>query len=399
MTVYKKSKKILIIHCFYRIKSGESVIIFNELELLKANGFNVELLTFSNSDFFFKTFIDLLLAPFNPISFFKVLKKIKLFKPDIVHIHNWHFNLSPSVFIACKLLGVKIIYSLHNFRLLCPSGTLFFKNKLFLNSINKRIPFKAIWCKVYRNSFFLTAWLSFVTRLHYFIGTWSKVDMFVVNSEFAKELFINSYLKINLNKIVVKPNFNFYDDTPVSLIRNENYLFSGRISEEKGIPFLLEAAATMGFKLVVIGEGNLAELVKKFASNYSNIIYLGRQPRSVVLEELRKCKALIFPSLWYEGMPLSIIEALQVGTPVISSRIGVMPEMIDHNINGILFNTHDTGDFIEKINFWESMSTYKREKFYLAARNKFLNSYTPQKNMEHFFELYDIAPHFSKVYS
>lgn len=381
-------QRVLIIHCSYKIKSGEGVIVNNEAKLLRTYGVDVALLILDNTHNFYKTLLYILLAPFNIISFFKVYRKIKFCKPNVVHVHNWHFTLSPSVFIATRLLKVKTVHSLHNYRLLCPSATLFVKDKLFLNSITRLFPVKAIRNKVYKESYLLTLWLTFITRGHHLLGTWKHIDCFIANSFFAKQLFVNSYLQLSPEQIAVKSNFNFLDDTPIATIRNENYLFVGRLSEEKGLFFLLETAVEMGFNIVIIGEGELKQTVINYANTYSNIFYLGRQPRKVVLDELRQCKAMIFPSLWYEGMPLTIIEAMQVGTLVISSEVGVMKEMIQDKVNGLLFRVNDKKNFQAAIQYWEGLSAIEKEQYYLAAYTSFIENYTPKKNAEALLEIY-----------
>jgi len=234
----------------------------------------------------------------------------------------------------------------------------------------------------------LTFWISFIIRLHHLLGTWKKIDCYTVNSVFAKKLFINSYLKLKPEQIIVKSNFNFFEEGINSTHRGNNYLFAGRLSEEKGIIFLLEAAATMNFNLIIIGEGSLQKKVVEYANKYENITYLGKQPRTLVLEELCKCKAMIFPSLWFEGMPLSIIEALQVGTPVISSNVGVMKEMIQHKVNGLLFNPNDINDFKTALEYFDTLSANERELYNKAAYNSFEKNYTPQQNISQLKKIY-----------
>jgi len=120
--------RILIVHTYYKQHGGEDAVVQNEMALLQNDGHEVELIDFSNAS---ATLLKVLLMPFNPYSYLKMLKKIKSFKPDIVHVHNLHYAATPSVLYAAKKMQVPIVMTIHNYRLLCPSGSLFLKINYF----------------------------------------------------------------------------------------------------------------------------------------------------------------------------------------------------------------------------------------------------------------------------
>jgi glycosyltransferase involved in cell wall biosynthesis len=206
--------KILILHTSYRFKGGEDSVVESEKNLLQSNGNEVFTLIFDNPVNSVKALAIFLIMLFNPISYFKVIKAIKRFQPDVIHIHNWHFAASPAVFWAAYTKKVPIVHTLHNYRLLCPSGILFYQRKLFLDSLQQRFPWKAINKKVYRNSLLQTFWLAFVVWFHKKIGTWNKVDKYIVLSSFGKNIFASSNPAVFAKKTVVKPNFNYNDKQP-----------------------------------------------------------------------------------------------------------------------------------------------------------------------------------------
>ena len=159
--------KVLIVHTSYKYKGGEDIVVQEEAKLLTSYGCEVEVLLFSNEG---NTLLKLLQLTFNISAYLKTIEKINLFKPDVVHIHNLHFAASPSVIYAVKKCRIPIVLTLHNFRLLCPSATLFFNGKLFTDSLRQSFPVNAIRKGVYRNAI-ITFWLSFSIKLHQWLGT------------------------------------------------------------------------------------------------------------------------------------------------------------------------------------------------------------------------------------
>ena len=129
--------KILLIHTLYKEKGGEDVVVENERRLLKQNGYEVEVLYFTNAG---NTAFNLLMLPFNVAAYRKVSRKMAAFQPDLVHLHNLHFAASPSVIWAVKRKKIPVVKTLHNYRLLCPSGTLFHNNNLYYNSLYTSFP-------------------------------------------------------------------------------------------------------------------------------------------------------------------------------------------------------------------------------------------------------------------
>ncbi|MDR2653384.1 MAG: glycosyltransferase [Prevotellaceae bacterium] len=207
--------KILIIHTIYRFKGGEDSVVESERKMLQENGHDVHSLIFENPTNPVKALIIFFIALFNPISYFKVIKAIKRFQPDVIHVHNWHFAASPSIFRAARTKRIPVVYTLHNFRLLCPSGILFHRGKLFLDSLQQSFPWKAIKKKGYRNSVLQTFWLAFIVWFHYKIGTWNKVNKYIALTSFSKDVFVLYKPAIFLQKIIVKPNFIYTDKCTV----------------------------------------------------------------------------------------------------------------------------------------------------------------------------------------
>ncbi len=383
--------KILIIHTFYRSKGGEDNLVFDEMALLQEEGFTVELLSFKNSYSLFGAFFPFFFLPFNLCSFIATINKIRKYQPDVVHVHNWHFAASPSVIVACHYCKVPVVLSLHNFRLICPSATLLHKGELFLDSIKQKFPWKAVQLRVYRNSIIQTFWLALSIYLHKKLKTWQKVSAYVVNSEFEVNTFLQSTLDIPKDKFVIKSNSIPDPSFEEGIKRGNHFVFIGRFVSEKGIDVLLEAFKKNNLELVIYGYGPLEEKVKTGAMLHPNITYKGALPHDKLSEELRNCTALIFPSIWYEGMPLTLLHAFSTGTPVIASNIGAMSTMVKDHHNGLHFRMGDAADLVQKLEYWNNLPETEKEAFGLRSRKTYEEDYTPESNLKSLRSVYDGA--------
>jgi glycosyltransferase involved in cell wall biosynthesis len=297
---------------------------------------------------------------------------------------------SPSIICTAKKWGLPVIVTLHNYRLLCPSATLFHNGQLYLKSLRLSFPWGAVFKGVYRNSVIETAALAFVTTVHRLFSTWQqKVDLYICLTHFAKKIHIESSLSIPQHKLVVKPN-SVADYGNGITNRSDFYLFVGRLTEEKGIRTLLHAASLFNFELIMMGQGPLENEVTEFAQDYSNIHYLGFQDKESVLRYLKMCRALVMPSLWYEGLPVTLLEAFSTGTVVIASNLGALAEIIQDGVNGLLFeagNSKELANTIAAI----AENKYDMGRIRENARSTYLRHYTPDKNYHSLVNIYNKA--------
>jgi glycosyltransferase involved in cell wall biosynthesis len=382
--------KILIVHTVYRYKGGEETIVESEKTLLQHNENEVLSLIFENPSNPIKALLLFFVGLFNLSSYFKMGKIIKKFRPDIIHVHNWHFAASPAIFWAAYTKKVPIVHSIHNYRLLCPSGTLFHHGKLFLDSLQQNFPWKAIRGKVYRNSTFQTFWMAFIIWFHYKIKTWDKIDSYIAAlTPFGTNLFISNKSISFSQKIAIKPNFIYADQFPHIKRRSDFFLFIGRLSEEKGIDCLLGALKSTELELKIGGNGPLVVTIREICEKHHNIQYLGNLSQEQVWQYMRECSALIFTSIWYEGMPRTIIEAFSQGLPVIASNLGAMSSMITDGYNGLLFEAGNSVDLQTKLIEWQNKSQDEKELFSKNAYQTYLDNYTPEQNLAQLMAIYN----------
>jgi glycosyltransferase involved in cell wall biosynthesis len=378
--------RVLIIHNRYQKMGGEDTVFEQESELLSLTE-EVKTLTFHNLPRW-KGALQFFFSIWNIFSVAKIKKAIREFNPQVIHVHNWHYAIGPLIVRTANKKEIPLVLTVHNYRLLCPSGILLYKNSLFLDSIHTSFPWKAVRKKVYRGSLIQTFWLAFIIWFHKKIGTWKLIDRIILQTEMAKDIFISSSLGTTESQFCVKPNF-IKDPEPKMRERKDFFLYIGRLSEEKGIDVLLEAFRNIEKELYIGGDGPLKKKVIDTCAKNHKMHYLGMLDKHAVKEIMSQCSALVFPSLWYEGMPLTLIEAFAVGTPVIASNIGAMSSMIKGGYNGIHFAAGDSADLFEKIVYWENLSKNDKQQFSRNARSCFEEIYTPEKNKEQILSIYD----------
>ncbi|MCX2473265.1 glycosyltransferase family 4 protein [Pedobacter sp. MC2016-05] len=379
--------KIIFVHTFYKVPGGEDTVVQNEMELLRRNGHQVDLVEFKNEG---NTFAKILFSPFNFFSYLIIKEKIKSIRPDLIHIHNLHFAASASVIHGAHKMGVPIVATLHNYRFLCPSGTLYFDGELFLDSLKTKVPWKAIKLGVYRNSRLLTFLLGASNYIQHKIKTFDKISKFIVLGEHSKSLFLNSHFKNYHQKFVVKPNFS--PSTSTAVVEEGSYfLFVGRLSKEKGVETLLEAFSATSIKLRIIGSGEFSDEIISRCSIHKNITYLGQQPQHVVKEQLNGALALVFPSQWYETFGMVLIEAYSRSVPVIASDLGNIKTIVEDGKTGLTFEPGNAQDLLKKVTYYNNLPTTIKAEYRCNARKAYEKANTPEINYNLLIAIYKDA--------
>ncbi|MEG0560500.1 MAG: glycosyltransferase [Muribaculaceae bacterium] len=397
------AKRVLIVNKFYYSRGGDCVCTLNLEKLLIDNGFQVMVyamqyhknLPSKHSKYFAKevNFLGGISDKFNAIkrtlgignikkSFKHVLEE---FKPDVVHIQNIHSYISPVVVKMAKEYGCRVVWTLHDYKLLCPSYSCLNKGKpceLCFNDKRNVLKQKCMKGSV------MASVLAYVEALKWNITRIEKyTDAFVCPSMFMKtKMELGGFNAHKLHKIC-----NFIDPHKAEILNNidcthkeDCYVYVGRLSEEKGVRTLLKVATTLPYTLKIAGGGPLLDELKAEYSKYANIQFLGHLSAEDISLLMAKAKFLVVPSECYENNPLSVIESLYAGTPVLGANIGGIPELVNAN-NGLIFepgNVIDLEDGIKRafnIN-WNTMDikaqaliNFSSEKYY----NNIMNCYFP----------------------
>jgi glycosyltransferase involved in cell wall biosynthesis len=385
--------KILLLHNYYQQPGGEDIVVQQEKALLEAHGHNVDLLTADNSCINgIKSQAAVALSSiYSRRSRVQVKERIADSKPDIVHVHNFFPQLSPSVYYACAKAKVPVVQTLHNFRLICPNALLFREGKPCEDCVGRLIPWPGIMNACYRDSHVGTAVLATMLTTHQLWRTWRLVDAYIALSEFARQKLIAG--GVPSSHLFVKPNCLVPD--PGTRVRSDDYaLFVGRLSPEKGINTLLAAWAHLpARRLKIVGDGPLRDAVAQ--TNIPNMEFMGPQSSEAVMSLIGAAAFLVVPSECYENFPRVIVEAFAKGVPVLGSRIGSMEELIDDGRTGVLFRAGDVHDLANKAE-WLFTHPDELQRMSNQARREFESKYTAEQNYKQLMQIYCSAASVSK---
>lgn len=380
--------RILLIHNRYQSRGGEDVVFEQEFTALSESCV-VERLEFQNKKGIYGLF-QFMLYPFNFLAAWKVWQKVRRFKPEIVHVHNTHYASGPVVLWIVQKMGIPVVQTLHNYRMLCPSALLLYKGELYTESIGKSFPWDAVRKGVLDDSRLKTFWTAFTYWLHGVLGTWKNIDLYFPITDFAKNLLLRTPYGISEEKIKVKSNFIIGSVARRQEMVSDNgfYLFVGRLSHEKGILPLLTVFEKLKLPLIIVGAGPLEDTVEFAAIQNTNIQYVGSKNKEQVLNLMMTAKTLVVPSLCYEGFPMVILEAFSLGLPVIVARLGAMKDIVEDKVNGFHIDTFDIKDFERRIMEVEEMPSAFLRKAGNSGYETFEASFTKDALVQKQIELY-----------
>jgi glycosyltransferase involved in cell wall biosynthesis len=282
----------------------------------------------------------------------KIEKIINDTKPDIAHLQNIHHHITPSVFYALKKHDIPIVWTLHDYTLICP-------NTLFLcrgHICEKCKTNKFYWpiierCK--KNSLGASTVAAIETIMHRIMNVYRLVDFFITPSDFLRNKLIEYGFK--RNKIIRLNNFIDAELYNEKRSMGNYYVYVGRLTEEKGIKTLIDAALKVDSgRLKIIGDGPLKDELFSYThykKGNNKIEFLGYRTKEEVIRFLSNCKFMVLPSECYENFPYSVLEAFACGKTVIGSRIGGIPELVKDRETGITFEAGNVDDLSLKIEY------------------------------------------------
>ena len=387
--------KVVLVHNYYQLPGGEDWVFAQERALLESHGHEVVTYQRNNNEVLGYSRFQRLSLPKKTVwaqdSYEEILALLRKERPDVVHVHNTLVQVSPSVFSACREAGVPVVLSLHNFRLLCPAAT-FFRNGKICEDCRESSLLQSIRHACYRQSYGATATIAVMLTVHRKARTWiDGVDTFIALSEFSRRKFTEGGLPDS--KIRVKPNFVSPDPGEKDAV-GDDAVFVGRLSPEKGLKNLLRAwgRLRMPIRLRILGDGPLRAELEQMAYDLklSQITFLGHVNQAATQAAIKEARFLILPSECYENFPLTIIEALSCGTPVICSRLGAMQEIVKDGDTGLHFTPGNAEDLAEKV-AWAWDHPRQAKDMSRAARQDYEQKYTAESNYESLMSIYQHA--------
>jgi glycosyltransferase involved in cell wall biosynthesis len=379
---------VLLLHNHYQQPGGEDEVFAAEGALLEACGHRVLRHVLHNDSVAEMRRPALAKATvWNSVVYREIRALIRRDRPQVAHFHNTFPLISPAAYYAARAEGVPVVQTLHNYRLLCPNALFFRDGGVCEDCLGKMVPWPGVAHACYRASRSSSAVVAAMLTTHRTLGTWkAAVDSYITLTEFARQKFIQGGLPAE--KIIVKPNF-VHPDPGSGQGRGRYFLFVGRLSQEKGVDTMLAAWKRLGEKvpLKIVGDGELAPEVAEAAERLNEVEWMGRQPKERVLALMKDARALIFPSVWYEGFPMVIAEAYAVGLPVIASNLGSMSSLIDHGHTGLHLHPSDPDDLAAQVE-WVSMHPAELRRMREEARREFEAKYTAERNYKYLMDIY-----------
>ncbi len=384
-----------MVHNYYKLYGGEDKVVFNEKSVLEKHGHKVLMYTRNNSEMdganaFSK--IQMLLSSFFSLKTYRDIKRIiQRNSIDVVHVHNTLNLISPSVYYAGASCGVPVVQTVHNFRLICPGAVLCHDGKICEKCVKGNL-LHGIFNQCYRNSFVQTFASSVILIIHRLIGIYGEIN-YIALTDFNKQKLLN-LKQIKPEKVFIKPNFS--DDVIGSTLdygTKNGYIFAGRLDKIKGINILLEAWEYLGDKapkLTICGCGEMEEMCHSYVKDkhINNITFAGQLSHDRLNEILRCSKALIFPSIWYEGLPMTIIESFVLETPVIVGNIGNGGSIVKDGVNGIKYEYDKPEALARAVLRMEKLDTTEYQYLCVGARKEYEEKYTEESNYQELINIY-----------
>ncbi len=393
------SVKVLLVHNRYRSgsPSGEDRVVDQEAQALVAAGHSIERFERSSDEIAGRSLAGKALVPvqllWNDEARRALTRVLRSYRPDVVHVHNTFPLLSPAVLYACYAERVPVVATIHHYRMVCPSGTLFRDGRVCHDCIG-RLPWPGVRHGCYRDSVFSTLPMAAAAVAHR--GVWrTKVSAYVFLSRAQRDLIASDGLPPE--RLFVKPNFVPPLAIAPPVERERRVVYAGRLTEEKGIPLLMEAwdqytsAGQEGaLELCLAGAGPLEPSVAAWAAARRSVRWLGLLSSRECASLLASARAVLVPSRWEETFGLVAVEAMAAGVPPVAPAHGSFPELIDDGVDGVLFEPGNV-DALAKVIREVQERPEHYEALGRAARQTYEHRFSPEANVEQLLKVYDFA--------
>lgn len=258
---------------------------------------------------------------------------VEEFRPDVVHIHGIHRQISPSILGVTRSLGLPVVQTLHDYHHVCPAdvllrgdGTVCDPRACGTYDYSAAVRYRCV-----RGSVAASALSAAEVAFQRIRGVYERgVTRFISPSRFLADLMVGGGWK---TPTVVLPNPVDVSARPENPHGGRGFVYLGRLSREKGVDVFLAAASRAGVEATVVGTGPLAGDLR---ADFPDVTFTGHMGPDEVAGVLSAARASVVPSVWFENAPMSVLESLAAGIPVVASRIGGIPELVEDGREGLL---------------------------------------------------------------
>ena len=304
---------------------------------------------------------------FNNKAYLRLKEMLKCLNPEetIIHVHGWTKALSSSIFLAIANTGFKVVVTIHDYFSVCPNGGFYnYQQNKICNK--KPLSLNCICCNCDSRSYPIKLFRvirSFVQRRNMFRN---RQLYFIYISQITHDAVLPYLEKHIKGAFYLRNPAKIQNNLPVDISCNDTYLFIARLSPEKGAKLFCQAITDLGLKGCVLGDGYLKD---ELIAAYPNIEFVGWVDGNRKDAIIRKGKGLVFPSLWYEGSPLTILEMMSYGIPCIVPDRCAASEEIEDGITGYVFKTGDLASLKEAILRYERTDLREMQHNILSSFN------------------------------
>ena len=395
--------RILLVNKFHYLRGGSEKYYFELAQLLKSKGHTVgffsmkheENITTGDAEYFVEEIdlntgsklkaLDVIYSQENKRLMAKALEE---FKPDIVHINNFQRQLSASIIDAIKKKNIPIVMTAHDLNPICPASIMLYNGEVCDDCITKGYA-QCIKKKCVKGST-LKSTLGVMEKKYYDIHkVFRKIDCIISPSEFNKNQLVNGKLKYN--EIVTLHNF-VNESGHNEYVLGDYAFYLGRLSKEKGILNLIEAIGDIpNAKLLIAGDGPERERIEAYISEHKldgRITLLGYQNQDSIHKYITNSRFVVIPSICNENCPYSVLEAMEIGKPIVASRIGGIPELIADGENGYLYKADDINELKEKLTLLLDNDD-KVNHFAQKSRELYESYYSPDSYYNELIKIYN----------
>lgn len=398
--------RILLINKYYWPKGGAETHLFALQRLLEAHGHTVSIFSMQHpqnlpapTSRFFVSRVDFdrmrptmqgLRVAGRMLYSFEASRKLRALiratRPDIAHVHNLYHQLSPSLLPVLRKAGIPVVMTLHDYKLVSPNYLLFCHGRICAHT-KPFHPWRAVRHKCVKNSALASAVCALEATLHRRLGLYDRtVNAYISPSRFLMTtLAAYGWPTENVRHL---PNFIAQtEDNPPQESRS-GIVYVGRLSEEKGLDVLLDAAPKIPFPITLIGNGPLMHHLRQRAQREGlhHVIFLGERTGPALRTAMAMARVVAVPSVCYENFPMTVLEAFNARTPVVASRIGGIPEIVQEGVSGYLVPPGNASALAERLT---QLSGNAQESAQLGnAGYDHLASYRPERYYEQLMTLY-----------
>jgi len=313
-------RRVLVVHNFYKSHSpsGENGAVLRDIDMLNAAGYDVRTLARSSDSAGSASIADAGLGLWarKPVAELQDIVS-RGWIPNVMHVHNLFPLITTSVVRFALRTCIPIVHTVHNYRRTCAAGTHFREGRICEDCVRAIMPWPSVAHGCYRGSSLQTVPVAINQMVDR--GVWARLGAYIALTPFMRDRLVQD-LAIPQDSIVVRPTS--VSDPGDAWSDGEGLIFVGRLSREKGVALLLDAWAcsesSRRTSLTIVGDGPERDYVLRRSRAMATVAVVGREDVDSVAKRLKSCKALVLPSIWYEGFPTVVAEAFSYGKPVIA---------------------------------------------------------------------------------